>query len=65
MTFATSAYSNQLSIGGVFFGDLHTSMAVNSTSVLGSGGTFRFTADADNASAATGGITSGISKPAT
>ena len=65
VTFAIPAYSNQLSIGGLFFGDLHTSMAVNSTSVLGSGGTFRFTADADNASAATGGITSGISKPAT
>ena len=65
VTFATAAYSDQLTIFGVFFGDLYTSTAVNFAGLPGSSGTFRFTADTDNANAATGGINPGIPEPGT
>jgi Peptidase family M23 len=65
VSFATAAYTNRLTIGGVFYDDLYTSMTVNFTGALASNGTFRFIADTDNASAATCGITPGIPEPET
>lgn len=64
VTFAAAAYSNRLTIGGVFYDDLYTLMTVNFTGALGNG-TFQFTADTDNADAARGGITPGIPEPQT
>ena len=45
VTFATAAYTNRLTIGGVFYSDLYTSMTVNFTGALGGGGAFQFIAD--------------------
>lgn len=49
VTFATAAYTNRLTIGGVFLSDLYTSMTVNFTGALGGGNAFQFIADTDNA----------------
>lgn len=65
VTFATAAYTNRLTVGGVFYGDLYTQMNVNFTGSLGSRGVFKFVADTDNALAATGGITPSIPEPET
>lgn len=57
ITGATGTYSNQLSVGGVFFGDLYVRLSVAFTGTgLTSGNTFSFVADTDNARADRGGI---------
>jgi hypothetical protein len=57
ITSATGTYSNQLSVGGVFFGDLYVRLSVAFEGTgLTSGETFRFVADTDNARADLGGI---------
>lgn len=60
-----AAYTNRLTVGGVFYGDLYTQLTVNFGGALASNREFQFTADTDNASAATGGITPGIPEPET
>lgn len=58
ITGATGTYSNTLSIGGVFYGDLYVRLAVEFAGTgLTAGNTFRFVADTDNARADLGGIT--------
>jgi hypothetical protein len=57
ITGATGTYSNQLSVGGVFFGDLYVRLGVEFAGTgLTGGNNFSFVADTDNARADLGGI---------
>ncbi|PWS34125.1 hypothetical protein DFH01_26205 [Falsiroseomonas bella] len=57
ITGADATYSNELRIGGVFYGDLYVKLDVTfSGTGLTASNSFSFVADADNASADRGGI---------
>jgi hypothetical protein len=64
-------YTNQLTVGGVFYNDLYTMMIFAfsgngpSANGLASGASIRYVTDTDNASATTGGITTGVPEPST
>ena len=57
ITAANATYSNQLQVGGTFYGDLYVQLNVSFQGTgLTSGNDFRFVSDADNARADLGGI---------
>jgi hypothetical protein len=59
-------YSNQLQVGGVFYGDLYTQLGLTfGGGGLGGGSSLTFVADTDNAEAARGGIVPGVPEPGT
>ncbi len=61
-----AVYSNQLQVGGTFFGDLYTKLDLTfGGGGLGAGGVLTYVADTDNADADRGGITPGIPEPGT
>jgi hypothetical protein len=61
-----AVYSNQLQVGGTFFGDLYTKLDLTfGGGGLGRGGVLTYVADTDNADSKKGGITPGVPEPGT